>query len=108
MNNATGAVINPTPIVPNPSTGQPYTNDCKRRIGNIGVYDSAPATTTANYNLVYQSGAGAWYTWAGVTYNSLAALQSATGQEAKRQVPEPAFRQCLGVESPAERGIPGH
>ena len=59
MNNATGAVINPTPIATNPSTGQPdYTNLCNRRIGNIGVYDSAPATTTANDNLVWQSGAG--------------------------------------------------
>ena len=70
MNNATGAVINPTPIPINPSTGQPYyTNTCNRRTGNIGVWDSAPATTTANYNLVYQSGAGAWYRWAGIAYN---------------------------------------
>ena len=91
MNNATGAVINPTPIVPNPSTGQPYTNDCKRRIGNIGVYDSAPASTTANDNLVYQSGAGAWYTWGGVTYNTLSALQSATGQEASGKFANPLF-----------------
>ena len=44
VNNATGAVINPTPIATNPSTGQPYyPNLCNRRIGNIGVYDSAPA-----------------------------------------------------------------
>ena len=71
MNNATGAVINPTPIPINPSTGQPYyTNSCNRRTGNIGVWDSAPATTTANYNLVYQSGAGAWYMWAGVAYTA--------------------------------------
>jgi parallel beta-helix repeat protein len=92
MNNATGAVINPTPIATNPSTGQPYyTNPCNRRIGNIGVYDSAPATTTANYNLVYQSGAGAWYTWAGVTYNSQSALDSATGQEANGIFADPRF-----------------
>jgi len=79
VNNATGAVINPTPIATDPSTGQPYyTNPCNRRIWNIGVYDSAPASTTANYNLVYQSGAGAWYTWAGVAYGSLSALRSAT------------------------------
>jgi parallel beta-helix repeat protein len=92
MNNATGAVINPTPIPVNPSTGQPYyTNTCNRRIGNIGVYDSAPASTTANYNLVYQSGAGAWYTWAGTTYNSLSALQSATGQESAGKFANPLF-----------------
>ena len=54
MNNATGAVINPT-IPTNPSTGGPYyTNTCNRRHGNIGIWNSAPATTTANYNLVYQ------------------------------------------------------
>ncbi len=92
VNNATGAVINPTPIAINPSTGQPYyTNLCNRRIGNIGVYDSAPATTTANYNLVYQSGNGTWYTWAGVSYNSLSALNSATGQEANGIFAGPRF-----------------
>jgi len=95
VNNATGAVINPTPIPINPSTGQPYySNSCNRRVGNIGVYDSAPASTTANYNLVYQSGAGAWYTWAGTAYNGtsgLAALRSATGQEAKGIFANPLF-----------------
>ena len=92
MNNATGAVINPTPIPVNPSTGQPYyTNACNRRVGNIGVYDSAPSSTTANDNLVYQSGAGAWYTWAGTTYNSLPTLQSATGQESAGKFGNPLF-----------------
>ena len=92
VNNATGAVINPTPIATDPSTGQPYyTNPCNRRIGNIGVYDSAPASTTANYNLVYQSGAGAWYTWAGVAYGSLSALRSATGQESNGIFGDPHF-----------------
>src|SRR5260221_234374 len=92
MNTATGDIINPTPIAINPSTGQPYyTNPCNRRIGNIGVYDSAPATTTANYNLVYQSGKGPWYTWAGVTYNTQAALNSATGQEANGLFQNPRF-----------------
>jgi parallel beta-helix repeat protein len=95
MNNATGAVINPTPIPINPSTGQPYySNSCNRRTGNIGVWDSAPATTTANYNLGYQSGAGAWYIWAGVAYNGpsgLSALRSATGQEAVGIFGNPRF-----------------
>ena len=108
VNNATGAVINPTPIATNPSTGQPYyTNLCNRRIGNIGVYDSAPASTTADYNLVYQSCAGAWYTWAGVTYNTLSALQTATGQESHgifsnpRFVNAPAWNLQLSTGSPA-------
>ncbi len=92
MNNATGAIINPTPIAINPSTGEPYyTNLCNRRTGNIGVYDSTPATTTANYNLVYQSGQGAWYTWAGTAYSSQAALTAATGQEAKGIFANPQF-----------------
>ena len=44
MNNATGAVINPTPIAPTRHRPADYTNACNRRVGNIGVYDSAPAT----------------------------------------------------------------
>ena len=90
MNNATGAVINPTPIAQ--SNGKPdYTNSCSRRVGNIGVYDSAPATTTADYNLVWQSGAGAEYTWAGTPYGSQQALYSATGQEQHGIFSNPQF-----------------
>jgi parallel beta-helix repeat protein len=110
MNNATGAVINPTPIAINPSTGQPYySNPCNRRIGNIGVYDSAPASTTANYNLVYQSGAGAWYTWAGVAYNGpsgLSALQSATGQEAAGIFGDPHFANAAAWNFQLSGGSP--
>jgi parallel beta-helix repeat protein len=90
MNNATGAVINPTPIAQ--TNGQPdYTNLCNRRIGNVGVYDSAPATTTADYNLVWQDGAGAEYTWAGTTYSTQQALNSATGQEQHGLFANPHF-----------------
>ena len=93
MNNATGAIINPTPIGINPATGQPYyTNTCNRRIGNIGVYDSAPASTPADYNLVYQSnGKSTEYTWAGTSYNTVSALQNATGQEAHGIFGDPKF-----------------
>jgi parallel beta-helix repeat protein len=77
VDNATGAIINPTPIAP----GAPA-NDCKRRTGNIGVYDSAPATATANYNLVWQDGAGVEYEWNGTGYATQAALNTAVGQEA--------------------------
>jgi parallel beta-helix repeat protein len=90
MKNATGAVINPTPILQ--SNGKPdYTNLCNRRIGNIGVYDSAPASTTADYNLVWQSGAGAEYTWAGIAYSTQAALYGATGQEQHGIFHDPGF-----------------
>jgi parallel beta-helix repeat protein len=87
VNNATGAVINPTPISP-PGA---YTNSCQRRVGNIGVYDSAPATTTANYNLVWQTGAGAEYVWAGTRYATQSALHAATGQEANGIFANPEF-----------------
>jgi len=85
--NATGAIINPTPINP-PGA---YTNDCNRRTGNIGVYDSAPATTTADYNLVWQTGTASDYVWAGNEYNSQAALFAATGQEAHGIFADPGF-----------------
>jgi parallel beta-helix repeat protein len=102
MNNATGAVINPTPINP-PGA---YTNNCNRRIGNIGVYDSAPASTTANYNLVWQSGAGTEYTWAGNSYNTLSALQSATGQEAQGKFANPNFANAGGGNFQLTQGSP--
>src|ERR1700722_18424326 len=85
-NNATGAAIHPTPI------NYVITKDCKdRRVGNIGVYDSAPATTTADYNLVWQSGAGAEYTWGGTAYSSQQSLTAATGQEANGLFVDPKF-----------------
>jgi parallel beta-helix repeat protein len=87
VNNATGAAIHPTPI------NYVITTDCKdRRVGNIGVYDlTAPSTTTANYNFVWQSGAGTEYMWAGTAYSSSAALYKATGQEQSGIVADPKF-----------------
>jgi parallel beta-helix repeat protein len=86
VNNATGAAIHPTPI------NYPITKDCKdRRTGNIGVYDSAPATTTADYNLVWQSGVGNEYVWGGTPYSSQSALNQATGQEAHGKFMDPKF-----------------
>lgn len=87
VNNATGAAIHPTPI------NYVITTDCKdRRTGNIGVYDkTAPSTTTANYNLVWQSGNGVEYMWAGTAYNTAKALATATGQEVKGIVQDPQF-----------------
>ncbi|MEU7000106.1 PKD domain-containing protein [Nonomuraea sp. NPDC046570] len=55
---------------------------CARRAGNIGIWDSAPATTTANHNLVWLTTTGTQYSWAGSAYNTLAGLQTASGQEA--------------------------
>jgi parallel beta-helix repeat protein len=105
MNNATGAVINPTPILE--VNGEPaYTNLCNRRVGNIGVYDSAPATTTADYNLVWQSGAGAEYSWAGVTYSTQAALHAATGQEQHGIFADPKFANPAGADFQLTAGSP--
>src|SRR5207247_10378829 len=56
---------------------------CTRRTGNIGVYDSAPATTTADYNIVNLTTAGDLYNWNETAYSSLAALQAASGQESR-------------------------
>jgi parallel beta-helix repeat protein len=90
-NNATGAVINPTPIATNPNTGAPdYTNNCNRRHGNIGIWDSAPLTSRADYNLVYQSNARSpEYVWAGTVYNKQHVLYAATGEEAHGILPDP-------------------
>jgi parallel beta-helix repeat protein len=105
MNNATGAVINPTPIAQ--TNGKPdYTNLCNRRVGNIGVYDSAPATTTADYNLVWQNGAGAEYTWAGTTYSTQQALNSATGQEQHGFFANPKFANAGAANFQLTAGSP--
>ena len=85
MNNATGAITS------DPDHPYGITNDCDRRTGNIGVYDSAPATTTANYNLVWQSGAGNEYVWGGTPYSSQPSLHTATGAGDQWQVPDPKF-----------------
>ncbi len=62
---------------------------CNRRAGNIGIWDSAPATTTVDSNLVYLSKAGTMYVF-GSSYSSLAAMQAATGQEHTAFRPIPA------------------
>jgi parallel beta-helix repeat protein len=114
VNNATGVIINPTPISP-PGA---YTNNCMRHVGNIGVYNSAAATTTANYNLVWQTGAGTEYVWAGTKYATQSALHAATGQEANGIFANPGFANPaswdlqLAAGSPAigsaDPNAPGH
>jgi len=64
---------------------------CSRRTGNIGVYDNAPATTIADYNLVWLTKPGNMYVWAGKAYNTLPALQAASGQEAHGLFADPQF-----------------
>jgi len=101
VNNATDALINPTPMTP------PLTNDCKRRHGNIGIWDSAPASTTLNNNLVWQSnGSSPEYMWAGTVYNSQQALTQATGQEANGIVADPLFANPGGWDFHLTAGSP--
>ncbi|HEY2796239.1 MAG TPA: right-handed parallel beta-helix repeat-containing protein [Micromonosporaceae bacterium] len=63
---------------------------CNRRAGNIGIWDSAPATTTVDNNLVYLSRPGTMYVF-GSSYASLAAMQTGTGQEAHGIQANPRF-----------------
>ena len=63
---------------------------CSRRAGNIGIWDSAPATTTVDSNLVYLSKAGTMYVF-GSSYSSLSAMRAATGQEAHGIQASPGF-----------------
>ncbi|HET7386462.1 MAG TPA: right-handed parallel beta-helix repeat-containing protein [Nocardioidaceae bacterium] len=63
---------------------------CNRRNGNIGIWDSAPPTTTVDHNLVWLSKPGTMYTF-GTRFSSLAAMQAATGQEAYGVQADPKF-----------------
>ena len=87
-NNATGAEVSPTIV-----NYSPYKTCAQRRNGNIGVYDTtAPGTTTADYNLVYQSGSAPDFIWGTASYTSWQAICNATGQECHHSnVADPQF-----------------
>src|SRR3954452_21995950 len=63
---------------------------CARRAGNIGVWDSAPTTTTVDHNLVWLTKSGTLYVFK-TSYTSLAAMQAGTGQEANGVQSDPLF-----------------
>jgi len=63
---------------------------CARRAGNIGIWDSAPSSTTVDHNLVWLTRSGKMYAF-GTTYTSLAAMQAATHQEADGIQADPGF-----------------
>jgi parallel beta-helix repeat protein len=88
---------------------------CARRAGNIGIWDSAPATTTVNHNLVYLSKSGVMYAY-GTSYTSLLAMRRARGaakesrgvQASPRFVSPARSNFRLGAGSPAiDRGHSG-
>jgi parallel beta-helix repeat protein len=68
---------------------------CARRAGNIGIWDSAPASTTVDHNLVWLTTPGKMYAFK-TTYTSLAAMQAATQQEANGIQADPRFANAAG------------
>lgn len=63
---------------------------CSRRAGNIGIWDSAPATTTLDGNVVWLTRSGTMEVF-GSSYTSQAALRAATGQEQHGTQADPRF-----------------
>ena len=89
---------------------------CSRRNGNIGIWDSAPSSTTVDHNLVWLTKPGAMYVF-GSSYTSLSSMQAATGQERAGVQADPKFVSTstgdfrLTEGSPAidraDSGVPG-
>jgi parallel beta-helix repeat protein len=78
---------------------------CSRRAGNIGIWDSAPSSTTVDSNLVYLSKSGAMYVF-GTSYASLAAMRAATGQEQHGLQANPVFVNSAGGDLRLASGSP--
>jgi parallel beta-helix repeat protein len=68
---------------------------CARRAGNIGIWDSAPASTTVDHNLVWLTKSGVMYSF-GTSYTSLAAMKTARQQEAHGVQADPRFVNAAG------------
>jgi hypothetical protein len=68
---------------------------CDRRKGNIGIWDSAPSSTTVDHNLVWLTKSGVMYTF-GTGYTSLAAMQAARRQDANGVQADPRFVNAAG------------
>ena len=89
---------------------------CSRRNGNIGIWDSAPSSTTVDHNLVWLTKPGAMYVFKS-SYTSLSSMQAATGQERAGVQADPNFMSTstgdfrLNEGSPAidraDSGVPG-
>lgn len=78
---------------------------CNRRAGNIGIWDSAPASTTVDNNLVHLSKAGVMYVF-GSSYTSLAAMRTATGQESHGVQADPEFANSTSGNLQLTEGSP--
>ena len=78
---------------------------CSRRAGNIGIWDSAPPTTTVDHNLVQLTKAGTMYVFKSVLH-PLAAMQTATGQEASGVQGDPKFAAAASGDFRLTAGSP--
>jgi parallel beta-helix repeat protein len=78
---------------------------CNRRAGNIGIWDSAPATTTVDANLVYLTTPGTMYVF-GSSFTSLAAMKTATGQEQHGLQANPLFVNPTAGNLALQQGSP--
>ncbi len=79
---------------------------CSRRGGNIGIWDSAPSTTTVDHNLVHLSTGKTMYVF-GSSFNSLAAMRAATGQEQHGIQADPGFAHPASGDLSLTEGSPG-
>jgi len=70
---------------------------CARRTGNIGIWDSAPPTTTVDHNLVWLTKTGTMYVF-GSAFKSLSAMQAATGQEQAGVQADPKVVSAAGYD----------
>jgi parallel beta-helix repeat protein len=69
---------------------------CARRAGNIGIWDSAPSSTTVDHNLVWLTKSGVVYAF-GTSFTSLAAMKAAKpGKEAHGIQANPRFAGAAG------------
>jgi len=78
---------------------------CNRRAGNIGIWDSAPSTTTVDANLVYLTTPGTMYVF-GSSFTSLAAMKTATGQEQHGLQANPLFVDAAAGNLALQQGSP--
>jgi PKD domain/Right handed beta helix region len=80
---------------------------CSRRAGNIGIWDSAPSSTTVDHNLVHMSTSGKPMYWFGMSFPSLAAMRPATGQEQHGVQGNPLFADASAWDLALTAGSPG-
>jgi parallel beta-helix repeat protein len=74
--------------------------------GNVRVDANSTTGTNIDYDLVNLDSAGTAFTWGNTRYPSLAALQSATGQEAHGLEADPLFRYPAAADFRLAEGSP--